>query len=61
MKRHNGMLRSKKKSFTSKNKGIWRVVYTEEFSTREEAINREKQLKSFQGRKFIRDILESIK
>jgi len=27
MKRHNGMLKSKKKSFTSKNKGIWSGIF----------------------------------
>lgn len=59
MKRYNGILRSKTKSFTNKNKGIWKVEYTEEFDTREEAIEREKQLKSYQGRKFIRNISEN--
>ncbi len=61
MKRHNGLLESKKKSFTSKNKGIWKVVYSEVFNFRKEAVNREKQLKSFQGRKFIRNIIENKK
>ena len=55
LKRHNGILKNKSKSFTSKNKGDWKLAYKEEFNTREEAIQREKQLKSYQGRKFIRD------
>ena len=36
----------------------WEIIYTEEYSTKKEAIKREKELKSFQGREFIRkDIL----
>jgi putative endonuclease len=56
LKRHNGDLKCKQKSFTYKNKGgsIWKLVYLEELLTRTEAVKREKQLKSFQGRKFIR-------
>jgi len=41
-----------------KDKGNWSLIYEEEFNTREEAIQREKQLKSYQGRKFIRNIIE---
>jgi putative endonuclease len=35
----------------------WKIVYTEEFSTREEARQREKYLKSGAGRKFRGKIL----
>ena len=59
LKRHNGILKNKTKSFTYKNKGIWEVVYKEEFKTRIEAIKREKELKSYQGRKFIKNIINS--
>jgi putative endonuclease len=31
----------------------WEVIYTEEYATRHEALNREKQLKSQKGREFI--------
>ncbi|MCH7972960.1 MAG: GIY-YIG nuclease family protein [Bacteroidetes bacterium] len=31
----------------------WSVIYTEKFNTREEAMKREKQLKSQKGREFI--------
>jgi putative endonuclease len=59
LKRHNGELKSKQKSFTFKNKGgsNWVLVFLEELLTRAEAIKREKQLKSYQGRKFIRGII----
>ncbi len=57
MKRHNGLLESKKNSFTSKNKGIWKVVYSEVFNFRKEAVNREKQLKSFRGREFLKTVI----
>jgi putative endonuclease len=57
LKRHNGQLSNKRKSFTYKNKGSgeWILVYKEEFEERKDALKREKELKSFQGRKFLRD------
>lgn len=52
---HNGVLPSKSTSFTKKNKrGDWLLTYTEEFDSKAEAMKREKQLKSFQGRQFLR-------
>lgn len=53
--RHNGKLPNKKKSYTRKNKGMWILIHKEDFNARKEAIKREKELKSYQGRKFIRD------
>ena len=35
----------------------WQVIYTEQFQTRSEAMIREKELKSHQGRNFIRNKL----
>jgi len=58
LKRHNGILKNKKGSFTNKNKGVWKLVYREEFETRKEAVAREKQLKSFRGREFIRKMIK---
>ncbi len=58
LKRHNGILKNNPKSFTNKNKGIWNLIYKEEFKTRQEAINREKQLKSYQGRKYIKNNID---
>lgn len=40
--------------YTSRYVGKWRLLYKEEFSTRGESLTREKQLKSFRGREFIR-------
>jgi len=34
LKRHNGLLKSKSKSYTYKNKGEWELVYKETFNTR---------------------------
>lgn len=51
--RHNKVLPSKKSSFTSKNFGKWKLIYTERFSTRSKAFKREKELKSSQGRKYL--------
>lgn len=58
LQRHNGILKNKNSSYTSKNKGFWELIYKEEFKTRQEAINREKELKSFRGREFIRSLIK---
>lgn len=55
--RHNGLLKNKLTSYTSKNDGYWKVIYTEKFETRNEAIKREKFLKSHAGRDYIRKSL----
>jgi putative endonuclease len=54
--RHNGLLKNKLSSFTSKNKqnGLWILIYFEELSDRKAAIKREKELKSYRGREFIK-------
>jgi putative endonuclease len=36
----------------------WELIYYEEFSTKEEALAREKQLKTARGRLFIRSIIK---
>ena len=56
LKRHNGELKTKPSAYTRKNFGKWDVIYKEEFKTRSEAIKREKQLKSYQGRLFIKNL-----
>lgn len=55
LKRHNGLLPSKKKSFTNINRadGKWIVIYKQEYNTREEAVKREKYLKSHVGREWL--------
>ena len=47
-------------SYTSRFSGEWKLIYEESFSTRQEALVREKQLKSFRGREFIRSKVENI-
>ena len=37
----------------------WKLVYTEKFNTKKEAMTREKQLKSANGREFIRKLINS--
>jgi len=56
--RHNGLLKTKNSSFTYKNKknGQWLLLYSEEFSERKLALKREKELKSYKGREFIRSL-----
>ncbi|MBI4058612.1 GIY-YIG nuclease family protein [Candidatus Gottesmanbacteria bacterium] len=46
LKRHNGVLPCKSRSFTKINKGKWGVVYKETANSRQEAFHREKELKS---------------
>ena len=60
MKRHTLQAKSKKKSYTYKNHGDWRIIYTEEYPTRKEAMMREKQLKSYQGRRFIKQKIQDM-
>jgi putative endonuclease len=49
------------KKFTSRYSGNWVFVYQESLSSRSEAIKREKQLKSYKGREFIREKIGSLK
>jgi len=43
-----------KNSYTAKTADDWLLIYSEKKSTRFEALAREKQLKSFRGREFLR-------
>ncbi len=46
-----------KKSFTARFDGEWVLVYKEEIESRLEALRREKQLKSYHGREFIKNLI----
>ncbi len=39
--------------YTKRNQGPWRCVYTEEYSTRSEAMKREREIKAKKSRKYI--------
>lgn len=41
-------------SFTAKLDGNWILIYAEDAANRTDALRREKQLKSYRGREFIR-------
>ncbi len=58
--RHNLELPSKTTSYTKLNIGPWDLVYKQNFITRLEAKTREKQLKSHQGRNFIKNKILNI-
>jgi putative endonuclease len=45
---------------STKNRGPWKLVHHEEFSTHKEAMRRERFLKSGQGREEVRRILGHI-
>ena len=49
---HNNHVHSR--SYTSRFSGEWKLFYQEEFSSREEALKRERQLKSYRGREFLK-------
>jgi len=42
-----------------KNRGPWRLVYTEQYKTRSEAMRRESQLKSWKDRRMIEKLLSA--
>ena len=42
---------------TKRNKGPWTCVYTEEFTTRSEAMKREKEMKAKKSKKYIEYLL----
>ena len=42
-----------------KNRGPWRLVYTEQYKTRSEAVLRESQLKSWKDRRMIEKLLSA--
>lgn len=52
---HNYHLHSR--SYTSRFNGEWRLFYQEAFSSREEALKREKQLKSYRGREYLKKLI----
>lgn len=43
--------------YTSRFQGEWKLIYNESVPTRSEALKREKQLKSFRGREFIKQYI----
>ena len=43
--------------YTSKQKGPWKMIYSEHYATRSEAMKRERFLKSGQGREWIKQNL----
>jgi putative endonuclease len=45
------------KGYTARFKGEWRLILKESFTTRSEALRREKQLKEHQGREYIKQYI----
>jgi len=46
--------------YTKRYGSNWKLIYKEEISTRTEALKREKQLKSYQGRQYIKKLIPVI-
>jgi len=40
--------------------GSWNIVYKEEYSTRSDAVKREKQIKSWKSRKCIQKLIDGV-
>jgi putative endonuclease len=57
LKRHNGLLPTKQRSYTKINNGNWKIAYKESYNTKTEALRREKYLKSHHGRDFLKVIM----
>ena len=53
LKRHNAFEKGSKR-YTHKQKGSWRLIYSEKYATCSEAMKKEKFLKSGQGREWIK-------
>jgi putative endonuclease len=44
-------------SLALKNRGLWKLVHTEQYATRSEAVRRERQFKSWKDRRMIQKLL----
>jgi len=58
LREHNSSGANHLGKFTQQNKGPWALLHEEKFTTRPEALRREKQLKSFRGREFIKNLIK---
>jgi putative endonuclease len=54
LKRHN-----ERRSRYSRNKGPWKLIYQEGFSTRTEAIKREREIKRMKSREYIERLVSA--
>ncbi|MDO8523129.1 MAG: GIY-YIG nuclease family protein [bacterium] len=61
LKQHNALDETHLSQFTRQNKGPWKLVHKEDYQTRQEALKREKQLKSYRGREFIKNLIQNIR
>lgn len=48
------------RSFYTSRKAPWRIVYTEKFKTRGEAVKREKEIKKWKSRKMIEKLIHDL-
>jgi putative endonuclease len=46
-------------SLALKNRGLWKLVYSEGYATRSEAVRREMQIKRQKDRRFIEELLSA--
>ena len=55
---HNKLIKNLSK-YTSRFEGQWELIYFEKYVSRQEALKREKQLKSYQGRLFLKQYIRA--
>ena len=55
IKEHN--IHQYNRAYTSRFEGEWILFYTEEFDNRGDALFREKQLKSYRGREYLKKLI----
>jgi putative endonuclease len=58
VKEHNS--RVLKRSYTARFDGEWQLIFKEKLISRYRAVEREKKLKSYQGRQFIKRLIKSV-
>ncbi|OGI66161.1 hypothetical protein A3A95_00395 [Candidatus Nomurabacteria bacterium RIFCSPLOWO2_01_FULL_39_18] len=61
LKQHNSNGGDHLGKFTLQNRGPWALIHKEAFPTRTEAIKRERQLKSFRGREFVKNLIKHMR
>lgn len=49
--------RKRGRHYTANFLGEWKLIYKEELKTKQEALKREKQLKSYKGREYIKQYI----
>ena len=58
LQQHNNLIKNLS-IYTTRFEGQWELIYSEQYVSRQEALKREKQLKSYQGRLFLKKFVRA--